>query len=60
MIEKILEALIFPGAIFILAISLFYEWFDRKLYARLQNRVGPHLAGPFGLLQPFADLVKLL
>ena len=60
MIEKILEAIIFPGAIFILAISLFYEWFDRKLYARLQNRVGPHLAGPFGLFQPFADLVKLL
>ncbi|MEM0328937.1 MAG: complex I subunit 1 family protein, partial [Nitrososphaerota archaeon] len=39
---------------------LFYEWVDRKLYARFQNRVGPHLAGPFGLFQPIADLIKLL
>lgn len=60
MIEKILTAVLFPGAIFILAVSLFYEWIDRKLYARFQNRVGPHLAGPFGLFQPIADLIKLL
>ncbi|MCD6535699.1 MAG: NADH-quinone oxidoreductase subunit H [Thaumarchaeota archaeon] len=60
MIWKILEALIFPGAVFILTVSLFYEWIDRKLYARLQNRVGPHLAGPFGLFQPAADFIKLL
>ncbi|MCX8187924.1 MAG: NADH-quinone oxidoreductase subunit H [Nitrososphaeria archaeon] len=60
MIWKILEVLIFPGALFILAMSLFYEWVDRKLYARLQNRVGPHLAGPFGIFQPIADLIKLL
>ena len=60
MIEKILAAIFFPGAVFLLAVSLFYEWVDRKLYARFQNRVGPHLAGPFGLLQPVADLIKLL
>ena len=60
MIEEVLASIIFPGAIFILAISLFYEWIDRKLYARLQNRVGPHLAGPFGILQPAADFIKLL
>ena len=60
MIEKILAAIFFPGAVFLLAASLFYEWVDRKLYARFQNRVGPHLAGPFGLLQPVADLIKLL
>ncbi len=60
MIWEILEAAIFPGALFILAVSLFYEWIDRKFYARLQNRVGPHLAGPFGILQPIADLIKLL
>jgi len=59
-IEEVLEVLVFPGALFIIVISLFYEWVDRKLYARLQNRVGPHLAGPFGILQPFADLIKLL
>jgi NADH-quinone oxidoreductase subunit H len=60
MIEKILATILFPGAIFVLAVSLFYEWVDRKLYARFQNRVGPHLAGPFGLFQPVADFVKLL
>jgi NADH-quinone oxidoreductase subunit H len=60
MIEKILATIFFPGAVFLLAVSLFCEWVDRKLYARLQNRVGPHLAGPFGLLQPIADFIKLL
>jgi len=60
MLNTILALLLFPGAVFILAISLIYEWIDRKFYARLQNRVGPHLAGPFGILQPVADLIKLL
>jgi NADH-quinone oxidoreductase subunit H len=38
---------------FLFAFSLFSEYLDRKLYARIQRRVGP----PF--LQPFADIVKL-
>lgn len=33
--------------------------FERRLLARLQHRVGPNRAGPFGLLQPIADAVKL-
>jgi NADH-quinone oxidoreductase subunit H len=45
--------LIFPGVVFLFAFSLFTEYMDRKLYARIQRRVGP----PF--FQPFADLVKL-
>lgn len=36
------------------------EWIDRKIVAKLQNRVGPLTTGPWGLLQPFADFVKLL
>lgn len=60
MIEMILATIFFPGVIFVLAVSLFYEWIDRKLYARFQNRIGPHLTGPFGLFQPIADLIKLL
>jgi NADH-quinone oxidoreductase subunit H len=34
--------------------------FDRKLSADLQARVGPNRAGPAGMLQPLADLIKLL
>ena len=35
-------------------------WFERKLAARLQSRLGPTMVGPMGLLQPIADAVKLL
>lgn len=45
--------IVFPGFIFLFATSLFAQYLDRKVYARMQRRVGP----PF--LQPFADLVKL-
>ena len=34
-------------------------WAERKVAARLQQRFGPTMAGPAGLLQPFADVLKL-
>lgn len=46
--------LIFPSGVFVLLCGLAYEWVDRKLVARLQNRIGPRW------FQPFADVVKLL
>ncbi len=54
MLLDLFYILIFPGFLFLGVISLVYEYIDRKLYARLQNRVGP----PW--YQPLADIVKLL
>jgi NADH-quinone oxidoreductase subunit H len=46
--------ILFPGFLFLLAYALVFESLDRRIVARMQNRVGPPL------LQPFADLVKTL
>jgi len=59
-LTAILGILLFPGLLFFSILGLFFEWIDRKFYAKLQNRVGPLYTGPWGLLQPFADFVKLM
>ena len=42
-----------------LGMAAYMTWGERKLAAILQDRVGPDRAGPFGLLQPIADGVKM-
>ena len=54
------RVLVFPGFTFILFFTLFCDWVERKIEARVQNRVGPAVAGPAGILQPLADFMKLL
>jgi len=61
MIDLLIEATIKSLMIFAIAMGGFayMTWIERKFIARLQNRYGPNRAGPFGLLQPMADGIKL-
>ena len=48
-------------AIFVVLVllTLFNIWWERRVVARMQHRIGPNVNGPFGLLQSLADGVKL-
>jgi len=53
MAASIFQMIIFPGFVFLGILGMIFEYMDRILYARLQNRKGP----PW--FQPFADFIKL-
>jgi NADH-quinone oxidoreductase subunit H len=53
-LPPLITLLLFPGGLFLMLGGLAYEWVDRKLVARFQNRVGPRW------FQPLADIIKLL
>jgi len=59
-LKILLYLLVYPGLLFLFVYSTFAEWFDRKVFARLQNRMGPTHTGRWGILQPVADFVKLM
>jgi NADH-quinone oxidoreductase subunit H len=56
-IEASIKGLVIVGIVQTLA--AFEVWLERKVSAWIQNRIGPNRVGPMGLLQPFADVVKL-
>lgn len=45
---------------FIGGVAIINIWIERRVVGRMQSRLGPNRAGPFGLLQPIADAIKLM
>ena len=53
-VRSLINIMVFPGGLFVMFSGLIYEWVERKLIARMQNRIGPRW------FQPIADTFKLL
>jgi NADH:ubiquinone oxidoreductase subunit H len=60
-IHSIYRKAIYVGVIFAitLGVAAYSTYFERIFAAFFQDRVGPDRAGPFGILQPLADAVKM-
>lgn len=63
LILKIAFSLVIPAAVllaFILANAMYLQYVERKIWARMQGRLGPMQAGWHGIFQPIADTLKFL
>jgi len=59
--HEFITIIIFPGFIHLTLVVIILTWYERKLLARMQLRIGPlYAGGPGGILQPLADGVKLI
>jgi NADH-quinone oxidoreductase subunit H len=59
--RAVLIVLLKVVAVFVIGLvgTMLMVWFERKIIAGMQNRIGPNKAGPFGILQTLADGIKL-